>query len=236
LAVVGGEFRVIVTLSAVFVHEVVIPHRKIFAPTPSPVTPDVGLFGDVIDPEPLTSVQVPVPVLGVLPASVAVDEHTDWSGPAFAESAPAVTEAVGLLLSTLRSPVAAEIRAVSVIVPIVPAFTFTTRVKLAEVLALIAVDFVQVTDPVPPTPGVEALHPDGVVTETKVVFAGRVSFTTTEVALIGPPLDARREYVMLFPAQTGFGLALFVRLRSVVVGSFDNAVGLIWTWSEPPPL
>jgi hypothetical protein len=52
-------------------------HLKVFAPTPRAVTPDVGLPGVVIVPAPLTKVHVPVPVVAVLPANVAVVAHTD---------------------------------------------------------------------------------------------------------------------------------------------------------------
>ena len=51
--------------------------RKVFGPTPKPVTPEVGLVGVVIVPVPLTRVQVPPPVVGVLPAKVAVVVQTD---------------------------------------------------------------------------------------------------------------------------------------------------------------
>ena len=39
------------------------------------MTPDVGDEGVVMAPIPLTSVQVPVPIVGLLPASVAVVPH-----------------------------------------------------------------------------------------------------------------------------------------------------------------
>ena len=42
------------------------------APTLNPVTPDVGDEGVVTVPVPLTKVHVPVPIAGLLPASVAV--------------------------------------------------------------------------------------------------------------------------------------------------------------------
>lgn len=53
-----------------------IVHSNTFGPTPNPVTPDVGDPGVVIVPVPLTSVQVPVPVVGVFPARVAVVPQT----------------------------------------------------------------------------------------------------------------------------------------------------------------
>jgi hypothetical protein len=51
-------------------------HWKTLAPTPRPVTPDVGEDGVVTVPVPETSVQRPVPVAGVFPASVAVVPQT----------------------------------------------------------------------------------------------------------------------------------------------------------------
>jgi hypothetical protein len=51
-------------------------HLNTFAPTANPVTPEVAELGEVIVPAPLTSVQVPVPMAGVLPANVAVAEQT----------------------------------------------------------------------------------------------------------------------------------------------------------------
>ena len=46
--------------------------------------PEVGEEGVVIVPEPLTKVQVPVPVVGVFPASVAVVPQTVCGVPALA--------------------------------------------------------------------------------------------------------------------------------------------------------
>jgi hypothetical protein len=50
--------------------------RKTLGPKPRPVTPVVGEPGLVIVPAPLTNVQVPVPMAGVLPVNVAVAEQT----------------------------------------------------------------------------------------------------------------------------------------------------------------
>ena len=47
-----------------------------FAPTESPVTPDVGLPGVVTDALPAITVHAPVPTVGVFPANVAVVAHT----------------------------------------------------------------------------------------------------------------------------------------------------------------
>ena len=62
-------------------------------PMVKPVTPDVGDEGVVTTAEPDTTVQSPVPTVGVLPASVAVVVlHKDWSGPAAAVVGVALTE------------------------------------------------------------------------------------------------------------------------------------------------
>ena len=52
-------------------------HLKVFAPTPSEVIVLVGLEDVVIVPAPLMSVQTPVPVIAVFPASVALVPQTD---------------------------------------------------------------------------------------------------------------------------------------------------------------
>ena len=49
-----------------------IDHTKVFTPAVSPVTPDVGEAGIVTTPVPAITVQAPLPVVGVLAASVAV--------------------------------------------------------------------------------------------------------------------------------------------------------------------
>ena len=61
-----------------------IVHINTFAPTPSPVTVDVGEPGVVIVPAPLTSVHVPVPDVAVFPASVVPVLQIVWFGPAAA--------------------------------------------------------------------------------------------------------------------------------------------------------
>ena len=73
---VTGAVRVITTSSKFEQVPLEIVHRKVLAPTPSPVTPDVGLFKDVILPEPLIKVHVPVPTVAMFPASVAVAAQT----------------------------------------------------------------------------------------------------------------------------------------------------------------
>ena len=53
----------------------VIVQMKVFTPAVNPVTPLVGLVGVVTVAVPAVTVQTPVPVVGVLPASVAVAAH-----------------------------------------------------------------------------------------------------------------------------------------------------------------
>jgi len=58
--------------------------RNVYAPTTETVTFEVAEFAFENDavPGPATSVHVPVPVVGVLPASVAVRPQTEASAPA----------------------------------------------------------------------------------------------------------------------------------------------------------
>ena len=48
-------------------------------PTGTPVTVDVGEFADVMVPEPVTIVHVPVPGVAVLPARVNVVVLSQWN-------------------------------------------------------------------------------------------------------------------------------------------------------------
>jgi len=61
-----------------------IVQTNVFAPTESPVTPEVGLPGVVTVAVPAMTVHAPVPTDGVLPANVVVAAHTVASDPAFA--------------------------------------------------------------------------------------------------------------------------------------------------------
>src|SRR3979490_3063833 len=94
------------------------------------------------------------------------------------------TLTVALLLPPFGSTVVEETESLCVIV--VPnatfVFTFTTKVKLAEVLAPIVVVSVQVR--VART----HVHPAGPVRDTDVVLAGSVSVSTGAFAVAGPPL------------------------------------------------
>jgi hypothetical protein len=85
-AVVGAETNVMITLSCDAVHgALAMVQRKVYAPATETVTFVVARLAltNVAVPGPATNVHVPVPVVGVLPASVVVKPHTEASGPAF---------------------------------------------------------------------------------------------------------------------------------------------------------
>jgi hypothetical protein len=83
LEVVGEGVTVIVTLEEEEEQGALeIVHWKTLAPTLNPVTPEFGDEGVVIVPVPETKVHKPVPVVGVLPASVAVVPQMVWFRPA----------------------------------------------------------------------------------------------------------------------------------------------------------
>src|SRR5258707_8980420 len=83
-AVVGASSRIIVTVSLDGVQTpLLIVQTNVFAPTESPVTPEVRSAGVVTSDVPAKTVHAPVPTVGVLPARVAVVEQTVWSEPAF---------------------------------------------------------------------------------------------------------------------------------------------------------
>lgn len=52
-----------------------IVQRKTLDPTARPVTPELGEEGDAMVPEPLISVQVPAPEVGVFPDRAVLDEQ-----------------------------------------------------------------------------------------------------------------------------------------------------------------
>ena len=74
---VGTAFLVIVTVSLDAGQvPLLIDQTNVFAPTLSPVTPDVGLAGVVTTAVPEITLHVPVPTVGVFPPRVAVVAHT----------------------------------------------------------------------------------------------------------------------------------------------------------------
>jgi hypothetical protein len=126
------------------------------------------------------------------------------------------TVAVAELLFGLGSVVAEETVAVPVMtVPEgVPATTATMTLKLVELPAATR-GFEHVSVPAD-TPQV---HPVAGVgeTETNVVFAGMASLNTTVAAGAAPLFATTTVYVILVPAITGLGDAVFVSERSDVV-------------------
>jgi hypothetical protein len=62
----------------------VMVHRNVAEPEPNPVMAEFGSEGFVMEAEPPMSDHTPVPMAGVLAASVVVLPHIFWSGPAFA--------------------------------------------------------------------------------------------------------------------------------------------------------
>ena len=76
-AVVGDSSRMIVTVSLEEGHvPLPIVQTKVLAPTDNPVTPEVGELEVVTVALPAMIAHPPVPTVGVLPANVAVVEHT----------------------------------------------------------------------------------------------------------------------------------------------------------------
>jgi hypothetical protein len=85
LTVVALPLLVIVTLSEEGGQApLAIVQRSTFAPALNPVTVVFGSFEFANEPEPLTTLHVPIPTVGVFAAKVADDPHTVWSGPALA--------------------------------------------------------------------------------------------------------------------------------------------------------
>jgi hypothetical protein len=75
-----------------------IVQSKTLGPIPNPVIPEVLDVGEVIVPDPLTSVHKPIPTDGIFPASVAVVPQTVCAGPAIEVVAPPVFVIVTVLV------------------------------------------------------------------------------------------------------------------------------------------
>ncbi|TAD93739.1 MAG: hypothetical protein EAY75_00810 [Bacteroidetes bacterium] len=77
LAGVGKASLVIVIVASLGTQPpLLITHLNTLAPTDRLATCVIGLFGALIEPEPVITTQVPVPTVGVLPVKVAVVKHT----------------------------------------------------------------------------------------------------------------------------------------------------------------
>jgi archaellin len=149
-ALVGEASRVIITVSLDGVQlALLIVQTNVFAPTESPVTPEVGSPGVVTFALPAMTVHAPVPTVGVLPARVVVVEQTVPSGPAFAVVGDAllVTKTVSLdggqlallivqtnVLTPTDSPVTAEVGLPGVVTLALPAITVHTPVPTVGAL------------------------------------------------------------------------------------------------------
>ena len=82
----GSTVIVIVLVVLEQVPALVIDHCNMFDPNVNPVTVVLALVDDVITPPPVSTLHVPVPVVGVFAANVAVGEliQSVWLLPAFA--------------------------------------------------------------------------------------------------------------------------------------------------------
>jgi hypothetical protein len=94
-----------------------IVHRKVLFPAPRPVTVEAGLEGVVIVPAPLTRLQVPLPIVGVFPVSVAEVPQTLWLFPA----SDVVGAKLIVRLEPLSVPVVAGLLPITLILYEVPA-------------------------------------------------------------------------------------------------------------------
>jgi hypothetical protein len=99
-------------VDAVHAPLLIVQRNVALEPAGTPVTPEVAEEDELIVAVPLTRLHAPVPVVGLLPASVNEPSlHFDWSVPAFAPVGAA---------DTVPLPVAA----VCAVAPVEDAFTF----------------------------------------------------------------------------------------------------------------
>src|SRR6266852_5332702 len=161
-----------------------------------------------------------------LPASTGLGEATLETS-RFGAVVPTTVVAVAVLFEELGSLAEELTEAVSEItVPLaVPAFTFTTRVKVPAVEPGMF-ELLHTTLPVPPTAGAIQLQPAGEAIETNVAFAGTLATRVALSAALGPLLVTICVYVMLLPAATGFGDPAFVTLKSALDTTFAISVAL----------
>ena len=78
------------------------------------------------------------------------------------------------------------------------------------------------------------VHPAGPVSDVAVVFAGSVSLRLTLVAVLGPPLVTICVYVIVLPALTGIGAAVFVTEISAEVDTSVLTVAALLPPFESP--
>jgi hypothetical protein len=191
--------------------EPLIVHLKVTEPTTKPVTPDVGLVGVVTVAAPVTTVHAPVPLVGVLPASVAVAAHTDWSGPAADAVKPPLTVMTTSSVDEVHDPLAIvhlnvfaptpnpvtpDVALPGVVIVAVPDTTVHVPVPLVAVLpASVAVEaqtvwsgpaaaVVGAADLVITTSSVDGVHPAPLIVHLKVAEP-TTKPVTPDVGLVG---------------------------------------------------
>jgi hypothetical protein len=158
-----------------------------------------------------------VPTSAIMNASgaVVVLSTMVWLAMLVMVGAPStVDEAVSLLSAGVRSSVALAM--VAVFVTSVPptADPDTASVSVNAAFPLLHDAMVHETRPLAPTAGVVHDQPPGEASETKVVPAGSASDSDTAAATAGPLLVAVMVYITCWPAITGSGTAVIVRLSS----------------------
>src|SRR6185369_13965850 len=102
---------------------------------------------------------------------------------------------------------------VLVTAPAAPALTVTTSVKVAVAPEASAVVLVAVTTP---AAGPVTFQPAGGVSDTNVVFAGRMSVSVAPVTGVTPRLATRMVYVIFWPATAVVAPSVLNTLKSVV--------------------
>jgi hypothetical protein len=190
-AVVGGSETFITTSSLLLPQPPFdIVHLSVaLVPGTKPVTPDVGEAGVVIVAEPAITVQVPLPVVAVLPASVAIAVlHKFWSSPA---AAVVAGEAIFIITSSVDvAQVLLEV--VQRIVTDEPIVKPVIVEVGDEGVVMVAVPATTVHTPVP----IEGVLPDRVVVVTlhkfwsspaSAVVGGSATFIITSSVLIPQP-------------------------------------------------
>lgn len=81
--IVGNESTIITTVSGEFGHVPnAVVQTKVLTPFVKPVTSELLMVLVITEPPPLTTVQIPNPIVGVFPLNIAVEVQIVWSMPA----------------------------------------------------------------------------------------------------------------------------------------------------------
>ena len=157
---VGAETDIISTVSVDGLQlPLLITQTNLLVPIPKASTVVPGLLGAVIVPLPDASIQVPVPTVGVLPLSVAVEPHTNWSTPALAVVVTPLT--VIIIVSDEGEQGELEIVHTNLLVPVVKPVTVDVEL---EALLNVPVPVVMLHAPVPLAGVLAANDADGLHT------------------------------------------------------------------------